>query len=64
MKFIISVILTTISIFLLMHLLVSLNKGNYVLNIAALFAILIIGYIAVKTNLFTKFKFKKDEKDS
>lgn len=58
MKYLISVILTFLSVLAFMKLLFLLNKGNTVANVFAVIGIFLLGYLIIKTKLFTQIKFK------
>lgn len=66
-KTLLSVILLFISVLTMMKLLISLNKGDLILNILAIAGIVILVYLIIETRLFTNFNFKtknKNEKNS
>jgi hypothetical protein len=63
-KILVSTILTFLSIIATMKLLISLNKGDLVLNTLAIAGVVNIIYLVIKTRVFTNFNFKKNEKNS
>lgn len=58
MKYLISIVLTFLSVLAFMKLLFLLNKGNTVANVFAIIGIFLLGYIIIKTKLFTQIKLK------
>lgn len=58
MKYLISVTLTFLSVLAFMKLLFLLNKGNTIANVFAVIGIFLLGYLIIKTKLFTQIKFK------
>jgi hypothetical protein len=58
MKYLISVVLTFLSVLAFMKLLFLLNKGNTIANIFAIIGIFLLGYLIIKTKLFTQIKSK------
>lgn len=58
MKILISVVLTFLSVLAFMKLLFLLNKGDTIANIFAIIGIFLLGYVIIKTKLFTQIKSK------
>lgn len=58
MKVLISVVLTFLSVLAFMKLLFLLNKGDTMANIFAIIGIFLLGYVIIKTKLFTQIKSK------
>ena len=58
MKYLISIVLTFLSVLAFMKLLFLLNKGNTVANVFAIIGIFLLGYLIIKTKLFTQIKLK------
>ena len=58
MKYLISIAFTFLSVLAFMKLLFLLNKGNTVANVLAVIGIFLLGYLIIKTKLFTQIKFK------
>lgn len=58
MKYLISVVLTFLSVLAFMKLLFLLNKGNTIANVFAIIGIFLLGYLIIKTKLFTQIKSK------
>ena len=59
MKYLISIVLTFLSVLAFMKLLFLLNKGNTVANVFAIIGIFLLGYIIARTKLFTQLNLKK-----
>lgn len=58
MKYLISIVFTFLSVLAFMKLLFLLNKGNTIANVFAVIGIFLLGYLIIKTKLFTQIKFK------
>jgi threonine/homoserine/homoserine lactone efflux protein len=48
-----------LSIIAMMNLITLLNKANTLVNVLAILGIVLVLYIAIKTKLFTNFKYKQ-----
>lgn len=62
-KILVSAILTFISIIVMMKLLITLNKGDLILNTLAIAGIVTLVYIITKTRVFTNFNLKTKNKN-
>jgi hypothetical protein len=61
MKYLLTILCFFISIIIFMKSLSLLNKGSLILPILGISIIYLIFYTIIKTKLFTKLKFKKNE---